>query len=173
MDKVMMSFGWVMGSFLSFPDLAEKTIRVTDGSLDICNAHDMYFNEAAREIAPIRLTGKFGSEVVRDHTMFNAGKYEEKLFSGDFCQYVKQAVGTLHDVKKGHQLSVAVFKDFPWREYNKIALEQSQMTFRSPYMDNDLVELMYQAPVGVRASNEPQRRVIRECNQRIERNHYG
>ena len=155
------------GFFSRFPDLAEKTIRVTDGSLDICNAHDMYFNEAAREIAPIRLTGKFGSEVVRDHTMFHAGKYEEKLFSRDFCQYVKQAVGTLHDVKKGHQLSVAVFKDFPWREYNKIALEQSQMTFRSPYMDNDLVELMYQAPVGVRASNEPQRRVIRECNSAL------
>ena len=38
------------------------------------------------------------------------------------------------------------------------------MIFRSPYMDNELVELMYQAPVGLRASNEPQRRIIRECN---------
>jgi hypothetical protein len=50
--------------------------------------------------------------------------------------------------KKGHALSVAVFKDFRLREYSKIAIEQSQSVFRSPYMDNDLVELMYQAPLA-------------------------
>jgi len=150
--------------FSAFPRFAEKTLYVTDGGLDVCSAHDMYFNELARRIAPTRVTGKFGSEVVRDHSMFNAGGCEERLFSRDFSPFVAQGIDTLNEVKKGHQLSVAVFKDFPWREYTKIMLEQSQMIFRSPYMDNELVELMYQAPVGVRASNESQRRIIRECN---------
>jgi asparagine synthase (glutamine-hydrolysing) len=63
--------------FSEFPRLAEKTIYVTDGSVDVCSTHDMYFNKLAREIAPIRVTGKFGSEVIRDHTMFNAGHYRE------------------------------------------------------------------------------------------------
>jgi asparagine synthase (glutamine-hydrolysing) len=150
--------------FEQFSRLAEKTIRLTDGNLDVCSTHDMYFNELAREIAPIRVTGKFGSEVVRDHTMFNASEYQERLFSNDLKPFMREAIDTFREVKKGHQLSVSIFKDFPWREYNKIALEQSQMVLRSPYMDNDLVELMYRAPVGVRSQNWPQRRIIKECN---------
>lgn len=150
--------------FSEFPRLAEKTLYVTDGSLDVCSAHDMYFNELARKIAPIRVTGKFGSEVIRNHSMFNAGGCEERIFSRDFGPSITRGADTLSEVKKGRQLSVAVLKDFPWREYTKIVLEQSQMVFRSPYMDNELVELMYQAPVGIRASNKPQRRIIRECN---------
>ena len=155
-------------TFISeFSRLVEKTIYVTDGGVDICSTHDMYFNKLAREIAPIRVTGKFGSEVIRDHTMFNAGLYDSGLFHRDLKPYVDKAIGTLDDVKKGHKLSVAVFNDFPWREYSKIAIEQSQSTFRSPYMDNDLVGLMYQAPSGMRASNQPQRRIIRECNPEL------
>lgn len=153
--------------FSEFPRLAEKTIYVTDGSLDISSTHDMYFNKLAREIAPIRVTGKFGSEVIRDHTMFNAGLYRGGLFAQDLKSEVNRAVETLGEVKKGHPLSVAVFKDFPWREYNKIAIEQSQSIFRSPYMDNDLVDLMYRAPVGIRSSNQAQRRLIRACNPKL------
>jgi asparagine synthase (glutamine-hydrolysing) len=153
--------------FSEFPRLAEKTIYLTDGTLDVCSSHDMFFNKLARDIAPIRVTGKFGSEVIRDHTMFNAGLYDSGLFHPDLKPYVEKAVGTLDDVKKGHKLSIAVFKDFPWREYSKIAIEQSQSTFRSPYMDNDLVGLMYQAPNGKRASNRLQRQIIRECNPKL------
>lgn len=150
--------------FSEFPRLAEKTIYMTDGNLDVTSTHDLYFNKLAREIAPIRVTGKFGSEVIRDHTMFNSGSSNEGLFHSEFRPYIHKAVNSLGSVKKGHPLSVAVFKDFPWREHSKIAIEQSQSVFRSPYMDNDLVEFMYRAPVGIRASNQPQRQIIRECN---------
>ena len=153
--------------FSEFPRLAQKTIYVTDGNVDISSTHDMYFNRLAREIAPIRVTGKFGSEVIRDHSMFNAGLYKGGLFHPDLQTCVAKAVGTLNDVKKGHQLSVALFKDFPWREYNKIVIEQSQSIFRSPYMDNDLVDLMYRAPAGLRSSNQPQRNIIRESNPKL------
>lgn len=153
--------------FTEFPCLAEKTIYVTDGTVDVSSTHDMYFNKLAREIAPIRVTGKFGSEVIRDHTMFNAKLYRGNLFVQDMQSYINKAVETLREIKKGHPLSVALFKDFPWRENNKIAIEQSQSIFRSPYMDNDLAELMYQAPVGARSSTQPQRRIIRECNPKL------
>jgi asparagine synthase (glutamine-hydrolysing) len=71
---------------------------------------------------------------------------------------------TLGEMKKEHKLSVAVFKEFPWREYSKVAIEQSQLTFRTPYLDNELIEVMYRAPTGVRASNEAQRHIIGDCN---------
>jgi asparagine synthase (glutamine-hydrolysing) len=153
--------------FAEFPRLAEKTIYVTDGNLDVASTHDMFFNRVARSIAPIRVTGKFGSEVIRDHTMFNAGEYQGTLFVPEMKQFVRDAVATLGKIKQGHPLSVAVFMDFPWREYNKIAIEQSQSIFRTPYMDNDLVRLMYTAPPGARASNQPQRRIIRQRNPRL------
>lgn len=153
--------------FSDFPTLAEKTVYVTDGNVDIASAHDMFFNKVARRIAPIRITGKFGSEVVRDHTMFNAGGYDGDLFIPEVKSLINQGNSTLGQVKKGHQLSVALFKDFPWREYNKIVIEQSQSIFRSPYMDNDLAELMYQAPIGVRSSNHPQRNIIQKNNPKL------
>ena len=153
--------------FAEFPQLAEKTIYITDGNLDVSNTHDMFFNRLARSIAPIRVTGKFGSEVIRDHTMFNAGEYQGTLFVPELKQFMNNAVGTLGKIKRGHPLSVAVFMDFPWREYNKIIIEESQSIFRTPYMDNDLVRLMYTAPPGLRSSNQPQRTIIRECNPRL------
>lgn len=155
-------------SFLTeFPKWAEQTIRITDGSVDVSNAHDLYLNRMGRKLAPIRITGKFGSEVIRDHTMFNASRYNGGLFQGDLRPFIHRAVETLTTVKKGHPVSVAVFKDFPWREYSKITIEDSQSTFRSPYLDNDLVGLMYRAPSRVRSSNWPQRRIIRECNPQL------
>jgi asparagine synthase (glutamine-hydrolysing) len=153
--------------FADFPYLAEKTIYVTDGGLDVSSTHDIFLNKLARSIAPIRVTGKFGSEVIRDHSMFHAGGYAPQLYSGDLNAHLSRAFSTFSDVKKGHPLSVAVFKDFPWREYNKIAIEQSQSVFRTPYMDNNLVKLMYQAPRGVRASNLPQRQIIKQLNPKL------
>lgn len=155
-------------SFLAqFPTWAEQMISITDGGVDVSNAHDLYLNRMARKVAPIRITGKFGSEVIRDHTMFNASRYEGGLFQGDLRPLISRGVDTLSAVKKGHPVSVAVFKDFPWREYSKIEIEDSQSTFRSPYLDNDLVGLMYRAPSRLRASNWPQRRIIRECNPQL------
>lgn len=153
--------------FKDFPSLAQKTVYLTDGTVDVASAHDMFFNKVARLIAPIRITGKFGSEVVRDHTMFNASTYQGDLFIPEVRATINGGVDTLAAVKKGHQLSVALFKDFPWREFNKIVIEQSQSVFRSPYMDNDLAALMYQAPPGMRSSNYPQRHIIREGNPKL------
>ena len=153
--------------FADFPYLARKTIYVTDGSLEVSSTHDIFLNRLARSIAPIRVTGKFGSEVIRDHSMFHAGGYNAELFCGDLKSYLSRALSTFSEVKKGHQLSVAVFKDFPWREYNKVAIEQSQSVFRTPYMDNNLVKLMYQAPLGIRSSNLHQRQIIKYLNPKL------
>ena len=150
--------------FSEFPKLAEQTVYISDGGLSICSAHDLYFNRLAREIAPIRVTGKFGSEVIRDHTMLNETRTCEQLFLPDFNMYIRKGVEALSEIKRGHKLSVAVFKEFPWHEYSKLAVEQSQLTFRTPYMDNDLIELMYKAPESVRASNAAQRSIIGRCN---------
>jgi asparagine synthase (glutamine-hydrolysing) len=110
------------------------------------------------------MSGKFGSEIIRNHTMFNGDGGYNRIFHADFRAHVRKSLETLAEMKHGHALSVALFKEFPWREYGKLSMEQSQLTLRTPYMDNDLVEVMYQAPVGIRSSNEVQRRIIAECH---------
>ncbi|HMB74157.1 MAG TPA: hypothetical protein VKQ06_11340, partial [Gammaproteobacteria bacterium] len=43
----------------------DRTVFVTDGGHGALGAHELFLSELARELAPIRLTGNFGSEVLR------------------------------------------------------------------------------------------------------------
>jgi len=150
-----------------YPYYAERTVYITDGCHDVCGAHDLYLNRVARDIAPIRMTGKFGSEVIRNRSMFKGNSLCEDLFSADFIKYVRGSMDRLGEVVKRNKLSFSVFEEIPKHEYGRLAIERSQLTVRSPYMDNELVKLMYQAPEGSRSSNKIQLRIIRESNPEL------
>jgi asparagine synthase (glutamine-hydrolysing) len=45
-----------------------------------------------------------------------------------------------------HPVSFAVFKQAPWHHYGILALEETQLSMRSPYLDNDLVQTVFRAP---------------------------
>ena len=62
------------GFFKEFGNFARRTIYISDGTHDAIGAHDLYFNQVARQLAPIRLTGKFGSEVVPDSANDSVGR---------------------------------------------------------------------------------------------------
>jgi asparagine synthase (glutamine-hydrolysing) len=46
----------------------------------------------------------------------------------------------------GNRLSFIAFKQVPWHHYGRFAVEQSQITLRSPFLDNELVALAFHAP---------------------------
>src|SRR5439155_1276875 len=48
-----------------FPDSADPSVYLTDGCVDVSRSPDLYVNEKAREIAPVRMTGNYGDEVLR------------------------------------------------------------------------------------------------------------
>jgi asparagine synthase (glutamine-hydrolysing) len=48
-----------------FPHYAERAVYLTDGCVDVGLSPGLYLNERAREIAPVRMTGLYGSEVLR------------------------------------------------------------------------------------------------------------
>jgi asparagine synthase (glutamine-hydrolysing) len=154
--------------FSNFPNYAEQTVYITDGCHDICGSYDIYFNEFARQIAPIRMTGKFGSEVLRNHSMLKKPiNNSERLFHPSFKKYLQAAVRIFTDIKKGNNLSFAAFKEIPWYEHGRLAMELSKLTLRTPYMDNDLVKLMYQAPEDTRTSTETQLRLTQDYNPKL------
>lgn len=155
--------------FSGFPELAEKTVFITDGNLDVTGAADLYANRKAREIAPVRLTGNYGSEILRGSRHLKAQPARPGLFDNGFETSIDAAARTLAGQYRGHRILFAAFKQAPWHHYNRLALEQSQLTLRSPYLDNALVRLMFQAPPDVLNSNELSFRLINDGNPALGR----
>ena len=154
--------------FLSnFHMFAEKTIYITDGCLDVSGSPELYANRLARDIAPIRMTGNYGSEVLRGNVAFKPNTPCESLFNIDFYKQIQNARNTYSEIKKGHPLSFIVFKQAPWHHYSRYALEQSQLTIRSPFLDNDLVGLVYQAPQDAINGDAFSLRLINNGNPRL------
>ncbi len=147
-----------------FPSLAEKAVFISDGAMDVTGAVELYTNRIARQIAPVRMTGNYGSEIFRGNVAFKPQKLATDMLQPEFAESVRTAGATYRAERNGHPLSFIAFKQVPWFHYSRLAIEQSQLTLRSPYLDNDLVALMYRAPSQLRSSNEPWLRLIHEGN---------
>jgi asparagine synthase (glutamine-hydrolysing) len=133
--------------FSEFPALAARAVYLTDGALDVTGATDLYVHRRARQIAPVRISGLNGGEILRRLVMFKprAGMWRDVLQPG-MMQRVAATVGTYARELQGHRLSFTAFKQAPWHMHARLAIERSQITIRTPYMDNELVALAYQTP---------------------------
>lgn len=151
----------------NFSDYAEQTIYITDGYLDVSGAPEIYVNKIARDIAPIRLTGNFGGEVLRCLNHLKAGQYNHHLFTPDFNSYSANIKTILESQKKDSDLSFILFVESPWCNNNRLVSEQSQLTLRTPYMDNDLVALAYRLQADARHDKKMSLRLIAEGNQTL------
>jgi len=148
-------------SFLnSFPSLAEKTVNLSDGCLGVTNAYELYLNQFARQVATVRLTGSYGSEVMRGARAFKAVWPASGLIHPDFQPQLASAVERFGGATPGHSVSFSVFKQAPWYYYNRLAIEQSQVVIRTPFMDNDFVGLFYRRPAVLNDSRALARSVI-------------
>ena len=156
--------------FLSrFPHYAERTVYLTDGCVDVGRSADLYINERAREIAPVRMTGNYGGEVLRRVLAFKPVETLPGLFRPEFLSYVRQARKTYARLLQGHPLSFAVFKQGPWHHCGLLALEETQLSLRTPYLDNDLVRTVFRAPESAFANNDLCLRMIADGNQALRR----
>jgi asparagine synthase (glutamine-hydrolysing) len=153
----------VGSDFLSkFPRYAERTVFLSDGCVDVSHSPDLYVNEFARQIAPVRMTGNYGGEVLRRVRAFKPIDPSPGVFSTEFLTEVKAAASTYATHRNVHPLSFAVFRQAPWHHYGLHALEQSQLTLRSPFLDNDFVQTVFQAPESAYSSNDVCLRLIAE-----------
>ena len=159
-------------SFLDhFPDYAERTVYLTDGTVEVKHAPDLYVNELAREIAPIRMTGNYGDEVLRRARVLKAGQLDQGLsvFNSDFQPCLQMASETCAKVAHCAPLSFSVFRQAPWHHHGLLSLEESQLSVRTPYLDNDLVRTVFRAPDSALANNDIRLRLIRDGDCRLER----
>lgn len=155
----------VGGDCLSkFPDLAARTVYLSDGSMDVSGAVELFVNRLARKIAPVRITGNYGSEVLRGNVAFRPRQLTENMFEPEFCNHIRAAEDNYRSERQVRDLSFVAFKQVPWHHTARLSVEQSQLKLRSPYLDNDFVKLMYRAPESLLHSNDPSLRLIHDGN---------
>src|SRR5438067_11913959 len=150
----------VGAEFLSqFRVLAERAVYISDGTLDVTGSIDMYVQRLARQIAPVRVSGVCGGEILRRLVMFKPDPPQQGLFVPELACSFREAAATYAGELQGHRLSFTSFKQAPWYMAARFTVERSQVTYRTPYFDNDLVALAYQTPAKL-LHKEPALRLI-------------
>jgi asparagine synthase (glutamine-hydrolysing) len=71
---------------------------------------------------------------------------------------------TYEKISQGHPVAFAVFRQAPWHHYGLLALEQTQLTLRSPFLDNDLVRAVFRAPRSSLKNPDVSLRLIADGN---------
>lgn len=137
--------------FLSeFAAVADRTVYITDGTLGVNGAHEVYLNRVAREMAPVRITGNFGSEVLRSMSTFKRLKASPDLVRPELRSAISECERT--QARQQNPVSFAAFREIPWILFGSLAAGRSQVLFRTPYLDNEVVTLAFRASQAIRES---------------------
>ncbi|HSI59548.1 MAG TPA: asparagine synthase-related protein [Ideonella sp.] len=150
-----------------FGALAEESVYVSDGAMDVTGSVELFANRLAREIAPVRLTGNYGSEILRSNIAFRPQALSSSLFTPELMQRSEAAAAIYRQEAGGRRLSTIATKQVPWHHHSRLSVEQSQLTMRSPYLDNELMALAYRTPPGREFSKTPALRFIAENDARL------
>lgn len=146
--------------FTDFAAHAESTVFVTDGAFGVLGAHELYLSRKARVLAPLRLTGVFGGEIMRGVSTFKPLQLSPQLLSPEMREMMVPVPSQL----PAHPVSKAAFAEIPWSIFGSIAACRSQLGFRTPYLDNEIVALAYRTPAILRLSSHPARGLIARFN---------
>ena len=115
-----------------FGTLAERSVYFSDGAMDVTGSVELYANRLARRISPIRLTGNYGSEIVRGNIAFGPGNVAKGFLSEEFLPHFRAAEHAFDSARDCTDLSFVAFRQVPWYHYARFSVEQSQLTPRSP-----------------------------------------
>jgi asparagine synthase (glutamine-hydrolysing) len=151
--------------FSDFASHADRTVYVTDGSFGVMGAHEIYFNRQARLLAPVRLTGVFGSEILRHVRTFKPVGLSRALIAAEFGELASNQIREFA-ADGAHPASSAAFKTVPWNLFGTVAASRSQIVFRTPYLDNEIVALAFRGAKGLRRSPRPALRLL-ENNRKV------
>jgi asparagine synthase (glutamine-hydrolysing) len=148
----------------NFGDYVDRTVLVTDGCAGAVSAHEIYFTRLAAQLAPIRLTGNFGSEILRSMSTFEPTGLADSLVDPGF-RGLLDTIGKEMADRQIHPVTHAAFCEIPWHLFGTLAAGRSQLVFRTPYLDNEIVKLAYQAPASSRESSIAALKLINDSNR--------
>lgn len=152
-----------------FSHYSERTVFLTDGCVEVKHAPDLYVNERAAKIAPSRLTGNYGGEVLRQVRALKPILPAPGLFQTEIIRGIERVKNTFNGYLHEHPLSFAVFRQAPWHHFGLHCLEQSQLSMRSPFLDNEFVKTVFRAPQSALTSDDISLQLIADGNPELRR----
>lgn len=153
--------------FLSkFDYFLNRAVFISDGYLGFSGASELYLNMMARRISPIRITGNYGGELLRGVRAFKSlipkgGFLRPSLFEGavrssmSFYQYCEM-----------NPCSFTLFVQVP-SGYGRYAIERSQVSTFTPFLNLKIVELIYRMPSILRSDKDSSVSVIKSCCEKL------
>jgi len=152
--------------FSDFAGHVDRTVFLTDGYFGLTGAHEIFLNRQARELAPTRLTGVFGGEILRGVSTFKPTGILRELIQAELHPQMNLAEQRLNELKN-HQFTFAAFSEVPWSLFGAMKASASQVNFRSPYLDNELVRLAHQTPQQLQKSSAPAVNLVKQFNPQV------
>jgi asparagine synthase (glutamine-hydrolysing) len=124
----------------------DKAVMIADGGLGLSGAAELYVNTMARHVAPVRVTGNYGGELLRGIRAFKSTMPRGEFLSAMMADRVRAAIHAFSKAADVHPLSFTLFLQAP-AGFSRYALERSQVAVRSPFLDEEFVQLLYRRPV--------------------------
>ena len=124
----------------------DKAVMIADGGLGLSGAAELYVNTLARQVAPVRVTGNYGGELLRGIRAFKSTMPRGDFLSAAAAERVRTAIHAFSKAAEVEPLSFTLFLQAP-AGFSRYALERSQVTVRSPFLDDEFVQLLYRRPV--------------------------
>jgi asparagine synthase (glutamine-hydrolysing) len=152
----------------NYPSHAARAVYLTDGLADVTNVDNLYLNNMARNLAPVKLSGAFGSQMLgRVRRALRYRPSAPDLFQAGFRSHVAEASAELAPWVNEHSLSFCLKRETPWYWSRFIASEMSQFALRLPFLDNDFVDLLYRAPRRGFDGSAFELAAISRCNREL------
>jgi asparagine synthase (glutamine-hydrolysing) len=93
----------------------------------------------------------------------------QECVAPDFRAHVTAAAANAAWRNGTSSVTSAAFREIPWSLFGLMASAKSQLMYRTPYLDNDLVGLAYRAPEGTRRSSDSALRLVRNASPKLGR----
>jgi asparagine synthase (glutamine-hydrolysing) len=152
-----------------FGRYAERTVEITEGCVDVGRSPDLYVNELSRAVAPVRMTGIYGGEILRKVVGFKSVEPGGGVFASETMELVRRGAQTYAEVRNCHPVSFAAFRQSPWYMHGNLALEETQVTMRTPYLDNDFVRAVFRSPASALESVDVSLRLVSDGSPTLAR----
>jgi len=155
-------------SFLkNYGSNVQRAVYMTDGLVNVTNADAVYLNNAVRQISPIKVTGKFGSQVIKSLHGLRDRIPDLGILNSEIKPSIPHAKKTFNNLTNSHPLSFFLFTEIPWYWATFTAAEFTQVMVRSPYLDDDLIKHLYQKPKNWNNNYNLQIKFIEKYNKKL------
>ncbi len=134
-----------------FAGLATQVVRASDGAMDVSAALELEMNHQARQVAPIRLTGNWGSEVLRSHVALKSRPDRVRFLDRSWAPRLQEAHLAYLALRQQPPLPFILQTQMPWHHTARLAVEDAVVEVRSPFLDHALVECMLRRNVPLQS----------------------